>query len=169
MSIQSAKDFIVRANQDEAVRKTARERYTEIVVVGRECGFEFTLEEFSQAMRERKAKGDAGGGDSTTCQCLYETGSCHSQTCQCADATVCQCADATVCQCVDATTCQCVDSTTCQCADSQTCQCADSTTCQCVDSQTCQCADSTTCQCVENDSTTCQCVTDGKKGPRNDK
>jgi len=158
MSVQSAKDFIVRANQDESVRKTARERFTEIVVVGRECGFDFTLEEFGQAMRERKAgQGDAGG-DATTCQCLYETGSCHSNTCQCGDATTCQCGDATTCQCGDATTCQCGDATTCQCGDTggicnNTCQCGD--------------AGDTTCQCVDNDSTTCQCVTDEKKGPRN--
>jgi hypothetical protein len=73
MSTQGAKDFIERANQDAAVRKTARERYSEIASVGQEHGFEFTKDEFDQAMRERKGTaGEPAGGDQV-CQCGHDT------------------------------------------------------------------------------------------------
>jgi predicted ribosomally synthesized peptide with nif11-like leader len=55
MSIQSATDFIEKANQDSAIRSVARARFSDIVNVGRDHGFEFTHDEFRPAMHERKA------------------------------------------------------------------------------------------------------------------
>jgi hypothetical protein len=124
MSTQSAKDFIEHANGNEAVRKTARERYGDIAGVGKENGYDFTKDEFDQAIRERKAThGDASTegvcqcGGPTTCQ-----GGGESEACQCGpdykgDSTTCQCGpdykgESTTCQCGpdykdESTTCQC--------------------------------------------------------------
>jgi hypothetical protein len=86
MSLQAAQDFIDRANQDQVIRKLARDRFGEIEAVGREHGYDFERDELDQAMRERRATqhplmagpegGPSGGRDSdfedptgTNCQC----------------------------------------------------------------------------------------------------
>ena len=83
MSIESAQEFINRANQDAVIRKLARERFGDIENVGREHGYDFARDEFDEAMRERRAmqaaqgQGPSGGGgrgkgdvdDSGSCQC----------------------------------------------------------------------------------------------------
>jgi hypothetical protein len=137
MSIQAANDFIARANQDASVRKIARERLGDIANVGYECGFDFTADEFGQAMRERKAtaQDESGACRDQTCQCEgggENEGACRDQTCQCEGGGENEGA----------------------CRD-QTCQCEGGSN-----------DDSTTCQCVEgggSDSTTCQCVIDGNE------
>lgn len=127
MSTQGAQEFITQANQNPVIRKAARERYADIAGVGSDHGFDFTRDEFDQAMRERKAMGggEEGDGGSSTCQC--GTGSESGTTCQCGtgteNGTTCQCGGEqseeetetptsdTVCQCGGSdgggTTCQC--------------------------------------------------------------
>lgn len=140
MSIQAANDFIARANQDAAIRKIARERLGDIANVGYECGFDFTTDEFGQAMRERKATAQDQGGAcrDQTCQCeggSDDEGACRDQTCQCEGGSE-------------------EEEGSCR---NQTCQCI-------VDGKE---EDSTTCQCLDggsgSDSTTCQCITDGSE------
>jgi len=151
MSIQSATDFVNRANQDEAIRAAARARFSEIENVGRDHGFDFSQDEFRQAMQQRKAAtGDTDDQKTQVCQCGGPDPKCQAGE----GDTVCQCipdkggeSDA-VCQCgpesctsgggSDSTTCQCGETSTCQCGetDAQTCQCGEggggnSTTCQC--------------------------------------
>jgi hypothetical protein len=93
MSTRAAQEFINRANQDAVIRKLALERFTDIVSVGRELGYDFELDEFDEAMRERKAMqaqgpkgGPSGSRDDSgaTCQCT-PTGrrDDSSGTCQC--------------------------------------------------------------------------------------
>jgi hypothetical protein len=96
MSTQGAQEFIEQANQNAAIRQAARERYADIAGVGSEHGFDFTRDEFDQAMRERKAIQDGGqgsgggacqcgghgGGDPVTCQCGTGSDS-GGTTCQC--------------------------------------------------------------------------------------
>jgi hypothetical protein len=69
MSTQGAQEFIEQANQNAAMRQAARERYADIAGVGSEHGFDFTRDEFDQAMRERKATQDGGPSGGATCQC----------------------------------------------------------------------------------------------------
>jgi hypothetical protein len=70
MSVQAAKDFITHANHDDAIRSIARERFTEIESVGSEHGFDFTRDDFAQAMRERRGTGaDVRLDQITNCQC----------------------------------------------------------------------------------------------------
>jgi hypothetical protein len=126
MTIQAAKDFIGRTDQDQVIRKLARERFGDIVNVGVEHGFDFSRDEFDCAMRERKATGGNPGEDEPGDSCV--------NTCQCTEG------DEPSGRCVQ--TCQCTEGepNTCQCADAEpnTCQCADaepSQTCQCVTNQ----------------------------------
>ena len=73
MSVQAARDFIDRAYKDESVRNAGRDRYSEITTVGKEHGFDFTRDEFTQAIKERKKPGyegeEDGGVDPDTCFC----------------------------------------------------------------------------------------------------
>jgi hypothetical protein len=62
MSVEAAQEFIDRANQDAVIRKLARQNFGDIVNVGREHGYDFELDEFDLAMRERKAQSDGPGG-----------------------------------------------------------------------------------------------------------
>ena len=88
MSLQAAQRFIDLANQDHAIRRLALERFSDIVTVGREHGYDFARDEFDQAMRERKAihrPGPSGGRSDTeptasNCQCPSGT---TASNCQC--------------------------------------------------------------------------------------
>ena len=52
MSLQAAKEFIEKARHSEAIQKELNERTKSPVEIGRAHGFDFTQEEFNQAMRE---------------------------------------------------------------------------------------------------------------------
>jgi hypothetical protein len=135
MSIESAQEFIDRANQDQVIRKLARERFGEIVNVGREHGYDFELDEFDLAMRERKAQGGGPGGSQCSagekdgvgvCQCPSgSTGPAGRR-----DETVCQCGPSGstgAAEIRDETVCQCGPSGSTGTADSEdagVCQCA---------------------------------------------
>lgn len=128
MSLQAAKDFITHANQDEAMRSIARERFLEIESVGSEHGFEFTREDFAQAMRERRGSGAVLHADQIhNCQCgrdKDDDDDKDTNNCQCGDdkgPSNCQCGDTeddvppSNCQCppdadddVPPSNCQCV-------------------------------------------------------------
>jgi len=104
MSVESAQEFIDRANQDAVIRKLARQRFGDIVNVGREHGFDFELDEFDLAMRERKAQSDMPSGSRCSlgddhgdevCQCTPGSGSSGPSVCQCTPGT----GGASVCQC----------------------------------------------------------------------
>lgn len=149
MSTEAARDFISRADQDQAMRQMARDRFAEIENVGTEHGFDFTRDEFAAAMRERKATGAGPGGGGSATVRLSDT----VIQCQCekaepdADSVQCQCekldSNTVQCQCVapDADTanvqCQCLapnaDTGTvqCQCLTTDTADDAADTVTQC--------------------------------------
>lgn len=84
MSLQSAQEFIHQANQDQVIRKLARERFGDIVNVGREHGYDFELDEFEQAMRERRVL-QAAYGEGPDGEAVEDGGeaACTGSSCQC--------------------------------------------------------------------------------------
>jgi Nif11 domain len=91
MPLQSAKDFIDKCSKDEAVRKTARERFQDIDKVGKEHGHDFTKDEFAHAIRERRMAGSDKTGPFCQCQQTEELCVCSNDFCQCPGHEFCQC------------------------------------------------------------------------------
>ena len=103
MSKEAARDFIQRADHDSVIRQLARDRFSDIVDVGREFGYEFAWDEFDQVMRQRSAAGQGqgpgrddhhdGGGhedpgytsDSCLCEDVDNGQSDTSESCLCPD------------------------------------------------------------------------------------
>ena len=72
-SIDDARAFVDKAAKDKDLREEGIRRWHEIVKVGQEHGFHFTLDHFKQAEREKvgnPAHGGDPGQDPDTCFCL---------------------------------------------------------------------------------------------------
>ena len=62
MSLQAARDFVDKAKKTAAIRKELHEGSRAAADIGRDHGFDFTHEEFGEALRERNI--DAADGAS---------------------------------------------------------------------------------------------------------
>jgi hypothetical protein len=167
MSVQAAKDFITHANHDDAIRSIARERFLEIESVGSEHGFDFTRDDFAQAMRERRGTGaDVRLDQIHNCQCGHHPDDPDQGpgNCQCGDTRPDDPDKPTSCQCGPIPP---VPDPNCQCGQTEdpphpNCQCGQTedppkSNCQCGETED---PPKSNCQCGETEDpppTNCQC------------